>query len=74
MGCMRLLTLDGSVVEDPDHGGEQGGFPGRVARAVSSAQFARRERKGRADIWNRAFADFVVCSLILHFFCVNFIN
>ncbi|OAA32820.1 oligosaccharyl transferase [Moelleriella libera RCEF 2490] len=22
----------------------------------------------------RAFADFVVCSLILHFFCVNFIN
>jgi oligosaccharyltransferase complex subunit epsilon len=23
---------------------------------------------------NRAFADYVVCSLILHFFCVNFIN
>ncbi|KAM3506032.1 hypothetical protein MY11210_007724 [Beauveria gryllotalpidicola] len=22
----------------------------------------------------RAFADFVVCSLILHFFCINFIN
>ncbi|KAL7950785.1 oligosaccharyl transferase [Trichoderma barbatum] len=22
----------------------------------------------------RAFADYVVCSLILHFFCVNFIN
>ncbi|POR36175.1 Dolichyl-diphosphooligosaccharide--protein glycosyltransferase subunit OST2 [Tolypocladium paradoxum] len=22
----------------------------------------------------RSFADFVVCSLILHFFCVNFIN
>lgn len=23
---------------------------------------------------NRAFADFVLGSLILHFFCVNFIN
>ncbi|KAK3185347.1 oligosaccharyltransferase complex subunit epsilon [Lecanicillium sp. MT-2017a] len=22
----------------------------------------------------RAFADFIVCSLILHFFCINFIN
>jgi len=22
----------------------------------------------------RAFADYIVCSLILHFFCVNFIN
>ncbi len=25
-------------------------------------------------VWSRAFADFVLGSLILHFFCVNFIN
>src|SRR3569833_729298 len=27
-----------------------------------------------ADLETRAFADYIVCSLILHFFCVNFIN
>ena len=27
-----------------------------------------------SSIFNRAFADFVLGSLILHFFCVNFIN
>ena len=26
------------------------------------------------SIFDRAFADFVLGSLILHFFCVNFIN
>ena len=26
------------------------------------------------DFTYRAFADFLVCSLILHFFCINFIN
>ena len=27
-----------------------------------------------SGIFDRAFADFVLGSLILHFFCVNFIN
>ncbi len=27
-----------------------------------------------SSIFDRAFADFVLGSLILHFFCVNFIN
>lgn len=27
-----------------------------------------------SNIFDRAFADFVLGSLILHFFCVNFIN
>ena len=39
-----------------------------------------RERQKEREHWlmrmrlNRAFADFVLGSLILHFFCVNFIN
>lgn len=34
------------------------------------------ERDTYADVafYNRAFADFIFGSLILHFFCVNFIN
>lgn len=35
-----------------------------------------REKNGTCELTfaNRAFADFVFGSLILHFFCVNFIN
>jgi len=29
---------------------------------------------GNVDMCDRAFADFILGSLILHFFCVNFIN
>ena len=45
---------------------------------VCDADFVeRREREvcaNEIDLTCRAFADFVLGSLILHFFCVNFIN
>ena len=31
-------------------------------------------RSANERVWNRAFADYVFGSMILHFFCVNFIN
>ncbi|EGS17418.1 epsilon subunit-like protein [Thermochaetoides thermophila DSM 1495] len=47
--------------------------------AVGGLQFAYCILAGNYNQWTdgqfgRAFADYIVCSLILHFFCVNFIN
>ena len=34
----------------------------------------REDGTGLTKVFYRAFADFVLGSLILHFFCVNFVN
>ena len=44
--------------------------------AIYLCKYLLLDRRALADfnIFDRAFADFVLGSLILHFFCVNFIN
>lgn len=49
-------------------GGDTGDFPRTVCLETAS------KNEGGADFWGRAFADFIFGSLILHFFCINFIN
>lgn len=43
---------------------------------ISRFWIQRQQREIEADVhdFNRAFADFIFGSMILHFFCVNFIN
>ncbi|KAK0731573.1 DAD family-domain-containing protein [Lasiosphaeris hirsuta] len=55
------------------------GFSATVGQFVLTASLRiQTTEANKADFPSvspeRAFADFVVCSLILHFFCVNFIN
>ena len=71
-----------SIPSHPDYRCQQVRFPRRVAREVCSisllhktAQHTGRSCSADASLpIYRAFADYIVCSLILHFFCVNFIN
>ncbi|GAB1310953.1 oligosaccharyltransferase complex subunit epsilon [Madurella fahalii] len=55
------------------------GFAATVGQFVLTAslriQTTEANKKDFPEVSpERAFADYVVCSLILHFFCVNFIN
>ncbi|KAL2255730.1 hypothetical protein VTK26DRAFT_2804 [Humicola hyalothermophila] len=55
------------------------GFAATVGQFVLTASLRIQTTEGNkgefpAVSQERAFADYVVCSLILHFFCVNFIN
>ncbi|KAK4111794.1 oligosaccharyl transferase, partial [Canariomyces notabilis] len=55
------------------------GFSATVGQFVLTAslriQTTEANKKDFPEVSpERAFADYVVCSLILHFFCVNFIN
>ncbi|KAK3906932.1 defender against death DAD protein [Staphylotrichum tortipilum] len=55
------------------------GFSATVGQFVLTASLRiQTTEANKSDFPNvspeRAFADYVVCSLILHFFCVNFIN
>lgn len=54
-----------------------GRFPLEQGMAGTEGE-RKQERKGHRQLTrfkrHRAFADFVLGSLILHFFCVNFIN
>ncbi|KAK4132472.1 defender against death DAD protein [Trichocladium antarcticum] len=55
------------------------GFSATVGQFVLTASLRIQTAEGNkgdfpAVSQERAFADYVVCSLILHFFCVNFIN
>ncbi|KAL2022796.1 hypothetical protein VTK56DRAFT_4612 [Thermocarpiscus australiensis] len=55
------------------------GFAATVGQFVLTASLRIQTTEGNKKDFpavspERAFADYVVCSLILHFFCVNFIN
>ncbi|KAK0673301.1 DAD family-domain-containing protein [Cercophora samala] len=55
------------------------GFSATVGQFVLTASLRIQTTEGNKKDFpavspERAFADYVVCSLILHFFCVNFIN
>ncbi|ROT39779.1 defender against cell death 1 protein [Sodiomyces alkalinus F11] len=55
------------------------GFGATVGQFVLTASLRiQTTEANKADFpsvsQERAFADYVVCSLILHFFCINFIN
>ncbi|KAJ9157297.1 hypothetical protein NKR23_g633 [Pleurostoma richardsiae] len=54
------------------------GFSATVGQFVLTASLRMQTtEENKADFPfspERAFADYIVCSLILHFFCVNFIN
>ncbi|KAM7195132.1 DAD family protein [Naviculisporaceae sp. PSN 640] len=55
------------------------GFSATVGQFVLTASLRIQTAEGNKSDFpsvspERAFADYVVCSLILHFFCVNFIN
>lgn len=52
---------------------------GKMANGVCAASLRIQTNEANKSDFpavspERAFADFVGCSLILHFFCVNFIN
>ncbi|KAH7170668.1 oligosaccharyl transferase [Dactylonectria macrodidyma] len=55
------------------------GFSATVGQFVLTISLRVQTNEGNKSEFpgvspERAFADYVVCSLILHFFCVNFIN
>ncbi|KAF7555629.1 hypothetical protein G7046_g6497 [Stylonectria norvegica] len=55
------------------------GFSATVGQFVLTISLRMQTTEANKDDFpsvspERAFADYVVCSLILHFFCVNFIN
>lgn len=63
------ISLRMQTVEQPPSGSSTGG------RITSGKAVEGVEEKGSSQISSeRAFADFVFGSLILHGFCVNFIN
>ena len=47
---------------------------GELLGWVATAAIYLWRALANSGIFDRAFADFVLGSLILHFFCVNFIN
>lgn len=75
--CLNeTLTLD-SISTYPDYRGEQDRVPFGVAREVRHphSQVPGHLKSPETNIKSiRAFGDYIVGSLILHFFCVNFIN
>lgn len=55
------------------------GFSATVGQFVLTASLRMQTTEANKSDFpsvspERAFADYIVCSLILHFFCVNFIN
>ncbi|KAJ5085891.1 hypothetical protein N7532_010662 [Penicillium argentinense] len=59
---LRMQTSDsGSDVSKPSSKGK-------------NARFAEESEEGTGISHERAFADYIFGSLILHFFCINFIN
>ncbi|OJJ86445.1 putative oligosaccharyl transferase subunit Dad1 [Aspergillus glaucus CBS 516.65] len=52
------------------------GFCAAVGQFVLTASLRMQTSDGSGSVadWYRAFADYVFGSVILHFFCVNFIN
>ncbi|CAI7575686.1 unnamed protein product [Penicillium bialowiezense] len=58
---LRMQTSDSGAVSKPSSKGK-------------NARFADETEEGTGTSHERAFADYIFGSLILHFFCINFIN
>ncbi|CAG8104666.1 unnamed protein product [Penicillium olsonii] len=58
---LRMQTSDSGVGSKPSSKGK-------------NARFADESEEGTGTSHERAFADYIFGSLILHFFCINFIN
>lgn len=84
---LRMQTSGGNGGEGKKEGGKAGGKGKSVRTAgeeeeenggeISHERFVFSSRSGwvkKDTNWCRAFADYVFGSVILHFFCVNFIN
>lgn len=68
---LRMQTSGGS---GSGEGKKEGGKAGGKGKSVRIAGEEKEENGGGEVSHERAFADYVFGSVILHFFCVNFIN
>ncbi|PYI36462.1 defender against death DAD protein [Aspergillus indologenus CBS 114.80] len=68
---LRMQTSSSTSAATVSSGGK--GAKGKAAAAAAAAALGN-ETGGNGISHERAFADYIFGSLILHFFCINFIN